>query len=149
MAGLPERPRETYSVHRSKRRPAIVLAAPGGTIPEALVRRKAGRETQQTVLVAPFYGVESRADKRLGWHDAFVNRIKTVEYPQYHWDVLPVWAAARTRARTASSASTTVGQSRFAAVEDSRPAIEIVERRDVSATCDLCMEFCGGGAVYG
>lgn len=89
VAGLPEQVGETYTVHRSKRRPALVVAGPGTVLGGDLTRGKHGWQTARTLLVAPFYGVEAKAEKRLGWHEPLVNRIMTVEYPQYHWDVLP------------------------------------------------------------
>lgn len=40
-------------------------------------------------LVAPYYGVD-RDGTRGGWKQAFVDRIRRCEYPQYMWDRLPL-----------------------------------------------------------
>ncbi|WP_206675604.1 hypothetical protein [Solimonas terrae] len=42
-----------------------------------------------TMLVAPYYGAEKTA-RRAGYNQAFVDRIRHCEYPQYLWDKLPL-----------------------------------------------------------
>ena len=89
VAGLPVRPGETYSVHRGKVRPAIVLSTGGPEIPREIAGGRERWQAAHTILVAPFYGAES-GGTRGGWPSAFVTRIKRVEYPQYVWDMLPI-----------------------------------------------------------
>lgn len=87
VAGLPEIKGETWTVHRAKRRPALVLTAPGAPIPKDILRRCVKWQVSKTALVAPFYGIKN--ERRAGWDDELVSRIQTIEYPQYAWDCLP------------------------------------------------------------
>lgn len=88
VAGLVDFPGEIYSVHRSKRRPAVVLTSPGEELPVKFRLGKGKWQVARTALVAPGYGVAENGT-RAGWTAEFVARIQSVEYPQYHWDHLP------------------------------------------------------------
>lgn len=89
VAGLPSFPGEVRAVYRAKRRPAIILGLGGDEVPAALKTGAARYQTQRTMLVAPYYGVD-RDGRRGGWRPEFVSRIQRCEYPQYVWDSLPI-----------------------------------------------------------
>lgn len=89
VAGLPEFSGESYTVHRAKRRPALVLSGTGSEVDAAFRRNKAKWQSAPTVLVAPFYGVDQDGSRQ-GWQPAFVARIRSIEYPQFAWDRLPI-----------------------------------------------------------
>lgn len=76
-------------MHRAKKRPAVVIAAEGSQIPRELRTGVARWQTNPTILVAPYYGID-RGGKRSGWKREFVERIRRCEYPQYIWDSLPI-----------------------------------------------------------
>ena len=87
VAALPEYDREPYVVSRAKQRPALVLSAP-----YPLIRQYPGSPTWQfspNLLVCPYYGATITAD-RAGFAPAFVERVRRCEFPQYHWDILPL-----------------------------------------------------------
>ncbi|MGX9728095.1 MAG: hypothetical protein ACTFAK_12490 [Candidatus Electronema sp. VV] len=86
---LPVYQNECYTVHRSKKRPALVIADGGTEIPKQLrSSMKPSWHTNPTILVAPYYGVLKNGTSK--WYEPFVERIKKCEYPQYLWDTLPV-----------------------------------------------------------
>lgn len=89
VAGLPLRDGETYLVRRGKFRPALVLATSGPPVAPELRAGAAKWQSNQTLLVAPYYGVTA-GGTRGGWNSQFVQRIQRVEYPQYVWDQLPI-----------------------------------------------------------
>ena len=89
VAGLPLRTGETHLVRRGKLRPALVLATGGPTVSPELRAGGATWQSNQTLLVAPYYGVASDGT-RGGWNEQFVGRIQRVEYSQYVWDNLPI-----------------------------------------------------------
>src|SRR5262249_54306383 len=86
LAGLPEYKGEVYAVHRSKRRPMLVLSEGGPN-----VRTAHGKSWRTTThyLLAPYFGSEP-SDNREGWDPRFVERIRRGEYPQYIGDCLPL-----------------------------------------------------------
>lgn len=86
---LPFYPGECYTVHRSKKRPALILGTGGIEVPKALrSSMKPSWQTSPTMTVAPYYGVVKNGTSQ--WYEPFVERIKKCEYPQYLWDTLPV-----------------------------------------------------------
>jgi hypothetical protein len=89
VAALPEYPGEVYGVYRVKKRPAIIISPEGREVEKALKLGGAGWQTNPTMLVAPYYGVD-RTAQRAGWPPAFIERIRRCEYPQYVWDMLPL-----------------------------------------------------------
>ncbi len=87
VAALPSFPGEARLVQRAKIRPVIIVANPA---PEVVTAHgQAKWQTAPTILVAPFYGAD-QDEKRAGWPQALVDRIRHCEYPQYVWDQLPV-----------------------------------------------------------
>ena len=80
---------ECYTVHRSKKRPVLLLGDGGPDIPKKLRSSMKPRwHTNPTILVAPYYGVIKKGFSK--WYEPFVERIKKCEYPQYIWDTLPI-----------------------------------------------------------
>lgn len=89
VAALPEFTGEVRTVYRAKVRPVVVLGTGGPEVDQAFRRGAARWQTAPTLLVAPFYGVDS-GSTRGGWREPFVERIRRCEYPQYVWDRLPL-----------------------------------------------------------
>jgi hypothetical protein len=89
VAALVIPPDEVLTVHRSKRRPVLVLSAGGPDIPRADVPGSARSMTQPTMIVAPYYG-GTPDGTRAGWPEPFRKRIRHCEYPQFVWDKLPL-----------------------------------------------------------
>lgn len=86
---LPYYRSECYTVHRSKKRPVLLLGDGGADIPKKLrSSMKPSWHTSPTILVAPYYGVLKKGFSK--WYEPFVERIKRCEYPQYIWDTLPI-----------------------------------------------------------
>lgn len=89
VAGLTCHPGEIRTVYRAKRRPMLVLALAGQTIPAPLTRGYPAYQTSATHIAAPYYG--GNADgKRAGFHPEFLDRIRRCEFPQFSWDTLPI-----------------------------------------------------------
>ena len=88
VAGLPTYPGEVRAVYRAKRRPVLVLSTGGPSVDRELRVGAARWQTNPTLLVAPFFGVDP--GPRGGWRPEFVGRIRRCEYPQYAWDELPI-----------------------------------------------------------
>lgn len=87
---LPHYPGECYTVHRSKKRPVLVLGGGGPEIPRELrSSMKPKSQTSPTITVAPYYG-DLKKNSGSKWYQPFVDRIKKCEYPQYIWDTLPI-----------------------------------------------------------
>lgn len=96
VAALGLNPGECVAVFRAKRRrPAVVLAVskevPKTEAPGVSWQRHA------MALVAPYFGVDAGA--RGGWPAPFVQRIRHLQYPQFHYDRLPVSGAAESICR--------------------------------------------------
>ncbi len=94
IAALPGVEGEVHTVHRAKRRPALVVG--GIDAPEVDRARREGMarwQTAPTILVAPYYGVEGGA-KRGGFNEEFIARVRRCEYPQFVWDRLPIGGGA-------------------------------------------------------
>lgn len=89
VAALPQFENETYTVHRSKKRPVLVCGSETDLVPRKLVAGSPKSQTNRTILVAPYYGGTANA-KRSGWRPEFVKRIRQGEYRQYFWDMLPI-----------------------------------------------------------
>jgi len=58
-------------------------------VPRSLVSSSARWIAAKTLLVAPYYGADQDGT-RGGWPQAFVERIRRSEFPQYIWDCLPI-----------------------------------------------------------
>lgn len=89
VAGMPVHQGEVWSAFRAKFRPCIVLAAQSNNVESNLTKGKASRSTAPTYLIAPFYGSSVKGGKRAGYSEAFIERVRHCEYPQFHWDYLP------------------------------------------------------------
>ncbi len=94
VAALPDYEGEIRTVYRAKKRPVLVISAGGPDIPRELRIGKPKWQTAPTILVAPYYGADE-GDKRSGFSDEFVERVKRCEYPHYVWDILPLTNTVR------------------------------------------------------
>lgn len=92
VAAMPLHGNEVWAAYRAKRRPCLIFGANCATVDKSLTRGKANHSTAPTFLAAPFYGVE-RNSTRAGYSDVFVERVRHCEYPQFHWDKLPITGA--------------------------------------------------------
>jgi hypothetical protein len=88
VAAMPLHGGEIWAAYRAKKRPCLVLACDTPTVDAALVRGSPKNATAPTCLVAPYYGARRTAE-RAGYPDAFVERVRQCEYPQFIWDHLP------------------------------------------------------------
>lgn len=89
VAALPQSPGEVWAAYRAKVRPCVVISIGGPEVPVQFRPRSSPRwQSESTILVAPYYGV-GRTEKRAGWHEPFVKRIGSCEYPQFLLDALP------------------------------------------------------------
>ena len=88
IAALPAYAGESYGVYRAKVRPVLVIACEFPEVDRQTRGRQLRYQTDQAVLVAPYYGVAS--GKRVGFHEPFLKRIRRCAYPQYMWDRLPL-----------------------------------------------------------
>lgn len=80
--------KEVWAAYRAKKRPCLVLATEGISVDKSLTKGKPNHSTAPTILVAPFYGADEKG--RAGYSDAFRERVRHCEYPQFHWDKLPI-----------------------------------------------------------
>lgn len=88
VAAMPLRRNELYCVQRGKIRPVMILAKTGTRIePEyqSLLRNKLH---YPLYLVAPYYSVDQDGT-RGGIPPEFIPRLKSCEYSQYMWEILP------------------------------------------------------------
>lgn len=88
VAAFPLYDGEIYTIHRSKSRYAIVLSCGGIKVSEELRIKHPKWQTAHKLIVAPYYGVKN-TNKRAGFSNMLVNRIKEAWYPQFFWDKLP------------------------------------------------------------
>ncbi len=88
-AAFPLHDDETILAYRAKKRPALIISSGGSEIQKQLTRGKPSWQTAPTILVVPYYGVEQNG-RRAGFSEEFINRIKKAEYPNFHWDILPI-----------------------------------------------------------
>ena len=89
VAAFPDYPNEIRVVYRAKKRPGLVVGGNSKAVPNELRRGYPRWQTSPTILVAPYYGIES-THQRGGWPEKLVERIRHCEYPQYFWDKLPL-----------------------------------------------------------
>lgn len=88
VAAMPLHNGEVYAVYKAKKRPCLVISDEPMLVDNRLTRGKANSSTCPTYLIVPFYGVEM-GEKRAGFKDEFVTRVRRCIYPQFHWDFLP------------------------------------------------------------
>jgi len=90
VAAMTQSDSELWAAYKAKRRYCIVLGNVNATpIEKQLTRGKPNSSTAPTILVAPFYGVATKTS-RAGYNPVFVERVRHCEYPQFHWDILPI-----------------------------------------------------------
>lgn len=89
VAAMPTYENEVWAAYRAKKRPCIVFGTETVMIGKDLTRGKPNHATAPTYLVAPFYGAIQNT-KRSGYSSLFIERVRHCEYPQFHWDILPI-----------------------------------------------------------
>jgi len=80
---------EKILAYRGKKRPALIISSGGDEIPKQLRIDKPAWQTTPMILVVPYYGAEQK-EKRAGFNEVFIERIKKAEYPNFYWDKLPI-----------------------------------------------------------
>jgi hypothetical protein len=88
VAAQPVESQERHLMIPSKPRPALVVGVLG---PEVARVDRVGKPPSlfsRKLLVAPYFGAR-KTDKRAGFPDALIDRIRLCEYQQYHLDILP------------------------------------------------------------
>jgi hypothetical protein len=88
VAAMTLHDKEVWAAYRAKKRPCLVFGTEKSMVDKALTRGKPNHSTAPTFLVAPYYGVDQNG-KRAGYSEAFTERVRHCEYPQFHWDKLP------------------------------------------------------------
>lgn len=88
VAGMTTYKGECWVANKAKLRPCIVWSANCSNVDKSLTKGKPKGSTAPTYLVAPFYGVDT-GKNRAGYSEAFVQRVRHCEYPQFHWDMIP------------------------------------------------------------
>lgn len=80
---------EVWGAYKCKKRPCLVFGTEKSMVDKALTRGKPNHSTAPTFLVAPYYGAD-RTGQRAGYSEAFTELVRHCEYPQFHWDMLPI-----------------------------------------------------------
>lgn len=93
VAATPQFENEEFGVYRVKKRPAIVIADGSEEVPAELIRGKSKRHTSPMVLLAPSFGCDE-GQKRDGYSQAFVDRVRRCHFPQFFWDKVPLSGAS-------------------------------------------------------
>lgn len=88
VAALPLLTNELYTVYKAKKRPCLILGDGCSDFPGELCRDRPSWQVAHTVIVAPFFGIDSSAG-RAGFPPGLVKRVKKCEFPQFFWDTLP------------------------------------------------------------
>jgi hypothetical protein len=89
VAAMPLHDKEIWAAYRAKRRPCLVFGSESIPVDKALTRGKPNYATAPMFLAAPYYGV-AQGEKRAGYSPEFVERVRHCEYPQFHWEKLPI-----------------------------------------------------------
>ncbi len=89
VAATPQFENEEFGVYRVKKRPAIIIADGSEEVPAELIRGKSKRHTSPMVLLAPSFGCDE-GQKRDGYSQAFVDRVRRCNFPQFFWDRVPL-----------------------------------------------------------
>ena len=89
VAALSTPESEVRAVYRAKKRPAVIVAEEGVSLPGEFTLGKPAWQTAPTLLVAPYYGTEE-SDKREGFNPAFLDRVLKCEYSRFMLDWLPI-----------------------------------------------------------
>ena len=88
VAAMPNHPNEVWAAYRAKRRPCLVLTNEHPAVERKLTAGKPKHATAAMMLVAPYFGVASSAN-RAGYTPEFVDRVLNCFYPQFLVDWLP------------------------------------------------------------
>lgn len=89
VAGLICYEGEIRTIYRAKKRPMLLIALAGQSVPPELTRGRPKYQTSATHLAIPYYG--GTADgKRAGFDPEFLARLRKCEFPQFSWDILPI-----------------------------------------------------------
>jgi len=88
VAAMVNHPNEVWAAYRAKRRPCLVLSNEHPPVDKDLTKGKPNRATAPMMLVAPYFGVASNAN-RAGYSQEFVERVMNCHYPQFMVDWLP------------------------------------------------------------
>jgi len=94
VAALPQRENEIRTVYLAKKRPALIICRGGPAISASLTKNRAKWQTNPTVIVAPYYGVDP-GTRRGGFNPEFVERVRLCEYPHFMWDQLPIQGSTK------------------------------------------------------
>lgn len=89
VAALTKRKGESYVAQRGKRRPVLVLSLGGEEVSKSVSKGGPGYLRKTCVLVLPYYGAD-KDGKRAGFNEEFLRRIRSIEYPQYMIDSIPI-----------------------------------------------------------
>ena len=89
VAAMPLHPGEIWTTYRAKKRPCIVFGNESPSVDQKLIKGAPKRNTAPTVLVAPYYGID-RSSTRAGYNEAFTEKVRHCEYPQFFCDQLPI-----------------------------------------------------------
>lgn len=89
VAAMPVYPGETYSVHRAKKRPALIVSTGGDEVDRKLNLGKGKWTTTPTILVAPYYGDQQTGSRGGGLAPPLRKLVLKCTYPQYILDKLP------------------------------------------------------------
>lgn len=88
VAAMPLYGNEVWAAYRAKKRPCLTLGTNFPTVDSDLTKKKPKSSTANTTIVAPFYGADEN-NNRAGYTRDFIERVRHLEYPQFHWDSLP------------------------------------------------------------
>jgi len=89
VAAMPLNEKEVWAAYRAKKRPCLVFSSDSIIVDKELTRGKPNHATAPTFLAAPYYGVDHNV-QRAGYSPEFVERVRHCEFPQFHWDMLPI-----------------------------------------------------------
>jgi hypothetical protein len=92
VAAMTLHEKEVWAAFRAKKRPSLVFSSETIPVDKALTRGKPNHATAPTFLAAPYYGIDQNG-KRAGYSPEFIERVRHCEYPQFHWDKLPISGA--------------------------------------------------------
>ncbi len=89
VAAMPLYRGEVWAAYRAKKRPCVVLGSGSQSVERQLTRGTPKSHTAPTLIVAPYFGADQNG-VRAGYTEAFIERVRHCEYPQFFWDMLPV-----------------------------------------------------------
>lgn len=78
---------EVWAAFRAKNRPCLVLGTNNKIAKSKFTQGMPKTNYASLILVAPFYG----ADHTSSFTPAFIERVRHCDYPQFMWDILPMY----------------------------------------------------------